>query len=156
MANSVRLSASDVEWLLMFTPAFHDIAAGHETDAYLRVLATLHAAKEGGGEPAFFTASLGSDNDNKVRAIKALRIITGLGLKEAKHLVEGRWARVPSGDLPFEAVTDYVHDHLGLQFTFTHMSETQLASLPQPPIETPCVPVPDWKGQIQKMTTGEL
>ena len=47
----------------------------------------------GGGEAAEeqteFTVVLASFGDNKVGVIKAVREVTGLGLKEAKELVEG-------------------------------------------------------------------
>lgn len=47
----------------------------------------------GGGEAAEeqteFTVVLASFGDNKVGVIKAVREVTGLGLKEAKDLVEG-------------------------------------------------------------------
>ncbi len=62
------------------------------------------AAPAGGGEAAAaeqteFTVSLTSFGEKKVQVIKSIRGITGLGLKEAKALVEG----VPSivkEDLP--------------------------------------------------------
>ena len=53
------------------------------------------AAAAGGGEAAAaeekteFDVVLASFGDNKVGVIKAVRAITGLGLKEAKDLVEG-------------------------------------------------------------------
>jgi large subunit ribosomal protein L7/L12 len=57
----------------------------------------------GGGEAAAeeekdeFDVHLASFGDNKVSAIKAVRAITGLGLKEAKELVEGAPAVVKEG-----------------------------------------------------------
>jgi len=58
----------------------------------------------GGGEAAAvaeeqteFTASLTSFGDKKVGVIKVVRAITGLGLKEAKGLVEGAPAAVKEG-----------------------------------------------------------
>ena len=54
------------------------------------------AAPAGGGEAAGaedekteFDVILSSMGDNKVGVIKAVRAVTGLGLKEAKELVEG-------------------------------------------------------------------
>lgn len=57
----------------------------------------------GGGEAAAveeqteFDVVLASFGDNKVGVIKAVRGITGLGLKEAKELVEGAPAPVKEG-----------------------------------------------------------
>jgi large subunit ribosomal protein L7/L12 len=58
------------------------------------VAAAPVAAADGGGaaaaeEKTEFTVSLTSFGDKKVGVIKAVRAITGLGLKEAKELVEG-------------------------------------------------------------------
>jgi len=62
------------------------------------------AAPAAGGEAAGaaeeqtdFTVMLTSFGDNKVAVIKAVRGITGLGLKEAKALVEGAPAPVKEG-----------------------------------------------------------
>jgi large subunit ribosomal protein L7/L12 len=44
-----------------------------------------------------------SFGDNKVGAIKAVRAITGLGLKEAKEMVEGVPATVKEGSSKDEA-----------------------------------------------------
>ena len=60
-------------------------------------------AAAGGGEAAAaeeqteFDVVLASFGDNKVGVIKAVRGITGLGLKEAKELVEGAPAPVKEG-----------------------------------------------------------
>ena len=58
-------------------------------------------AAAGGGEAAAeqteFDVILASFGDNKVAAIKAVRAITGLGLKEAKTLVESAPAPVKEG-----------------------------------------------------------
>lgn len=61
------------------------------------------AAAGGGGEAAAaeekdeFDVVMTSFGDNKVSVIKAVRAITGLGLKEAKELVEGAPATVKEG-----------------------------------------------------------
>ncbi len=47
------------------------------------------AAAGGGAEQTEFSVVLKSVGDNKVSVIKAVRAITGLGLKEAKDLVDG-------------------------------------------------------------------
>lgn len=60
-------------------------------------------AAAGGGEAAAaeekteFDVVLASFGDNKVGVIKAVRGITGLGLKEAKEMVEGAPAAVKEG-----------------------------------------------------------
>lgn len=63
------------------------------------VAAPAAAAESGGGESAAeekdsFSIELSSFGDNKVAVIKAVRAVTGLGLKEAKDLVEGAPATV--------------------------------------------------------------
>ena len=63
----------------------------------------MAAAGGGGGEAAAaeeqteFDVVLASFGDNKVGAIKAVRAITGLGLKEAKEMVEGVPATLKEG-----------------------------------------------------------
>lgn len=48
-------------------------------------------------EQTEFTVILTSGGDNKINAIKEVRTITGLGLKEAKDLVEGAPKTVKEG-----------------------------------------------------------
>jgi large subunit ribosomal protein L7/L12 len=62
------------------------------------------AAPAGGGAPAAaveeqteFTVMLQSFGENKVNVIKAVRELTGLGLKEAKDLVDGAPKPVKEG-----------------------------------------------------------
>ncbi len=55
------------------------------------------AAAGGGEEKSEFDVVLSAFGDNKVGVIKAVRAITGLGLKEAKDLVEGAPAPVKEG-----------------------------------------------------------
>lgn len=61
------------------------------------------AAAGGGGEAAAaeekdeFDVVMSSFGENKVAVIKAVRAITGLGLKEAKELVEGAPTTVKEG-----------------------------------------------------------
>ena len=63
----------------------------------------MAAAGGGGGEAAAaeeqteFDVVLASFGDNKVGAIKAVRAITGLGLKEAKEMVESVPATLKEG-----------------------------------------------------------
>ena len=69
-------------------------------------VAVAAAASAGGDAPAVeekteFDVVLAAFGDNKVAVIKAVRAATGLGLKEAKALVEGAPAAVKEG-LPKE------------------------------------------------------
>lgn len=70
------------------------------------------AAVAGGGaaapaaeEKTEFTVTLKSIGENKVGVIKVIRTITGLGLKEAKDLVEGAPSTVKEGVSKDEAAT---------------------------------------------------
>lgn len=54
-------------------------------------------AAEPAEEKTEFDIVLSSFGDNKVGAIKAVRAITGLGLKEAKEMVEGAPATIKEG-----------------------------------------------------------
>ncbi len=71
------------------------------------VAAAPAAGGDGGGaaaeEKTEFDVILASMGDNKVGAIKAVRGITGLGLKEAKALVESAPAPVKEGASKDEA-----------------------------------------------------
>ncbi len=67
-------------------------------------VAAAAAAPAGGGAPAAaaeekteFTVVLVAAGENKIGAIKEVRAITGLGLKEAKDLVEGAPKPVKEG-----------------------------------------------------------
>lgn len=66
--------------------------------------ATVAVAAPGGGAPAAaaeekteFTVMLNSSGANKVNVIKVVRAVTGLGLKEAKDLVDGAPKAVKEG-----------------------------------------------------------
>lgn len=54
-------------------------------------------------EKTEFTVMLMSGGDNKINAIKEVRTITGLGLKEAKDLVEGAPKPIKEGVAKAEA-----------------------------------------------------
>ncbi len=64
-------------------------------------VAAAPAGGGGGGEAAeeqtSFTVSLDSAGDKKIQVIKVVRAVTGLGLKEAKDLVDGAPAVVKEG-----------------------------------------------------------
>jgi large subunit ribosomal protein L7/L12 len=55
------------------------------------------AAGAAAAEQTEFTVMLKGPGDNKVNVIKAVRAITGLGLKEAKDLVDGAPKAVKEG-----------------------------------------------------------
>ena len=64
------------------------------------VAAAPAAASAGGAaaaEKTEFTVMLTASGDNKVNVIKAVREITGLGLKEAKDLVDGAPKAIKEG-----------------------------------------------------------
>ena len=71
--------------------------------------AALAAAPAAGGEAAAaeekddFNVVITSAGDKKVAVIKVVREVTGLGLKEAKDLVEGAPQNVKEGVFKFEA-----------------------------------------------------
>jgi len=57
--------------------------------AAVAAVAAPAAAGAAAAEKTEFTVMLNASGDNKVNVIKAVREITGLGLKEAKDLVDG-------------------------------------------------------------------
>ena len=65
------------------------------------------AAGDGGGaaaeEQTAFTVSLDAAGDKKIQVIKVVRAVTGLGLKEAKELVDGAPNAVKEGVAKEEA-----------------------------------------------------
>lgn len=52
---------------------------------------------DGGGEQSTFTVELASAGDAKIQVIKAVKEVLGLGLKEAKDLVDGAPAVLKEG-----------------------------------------------------------
>ena len=71
-------------------------------------VAAVAAPAAGGGEAAAeekdsFTVVLAAAGDKKINVIKEVRTITGLGLKEAKDLVEGAPKEVKEGASKDEA-----------------------------------------------------
>lgn len=70
-------------------------------------VAAAPAAAGGGAEAAAekdeFDVVMTSFGDNKVSVIKAVRAVTGLGLKEAKEMVEGAPATIKEGAAKDEA-----------------------------------------------------
>lgn len=58
---------------------------------------------EGSGEQDSFTVVLAAIGDKKINVIKEIRVLTGLGLKEAKDLVESAPVNVKEGVTKDEA-----------------------------------------------------
>ena len=74
----------------------------------MAVAAAPAAAGEGGGgaaeeEQTSFTVVLEGAGDKKIQVIKVVRQVTGLGLKEAKDLVDGAPGNVKEGIAKDEA-----------------------------------------------------
>jgi len=67
--------------------------------------AAAEGAAEAAEEQTEFDVVLKAFGDNKVAVIKAVRTVTGLGLKEAKDMVEGAPATVKEGIPKEEAET---------------------------------------------------
>ena len=65
--------------------------------AAVAVAAPAAAAESQAEEKTEFNVILAKTGDNKINVIKAVRAITGLGLKEAKDLVESAPAAVKEG-----------------------------------------------------------
>ena len=88
-----------------------DLIAAMEEKFGVSAAAAVAAAPAGGGdagggaaeEKTEFDVVLASCGDNKVGVIKAVRGATGLGLKEAKDLVEGAPAPIKEGASKDEA-----------------------------------------------------
>ena len=57
----------------------------------------------GGDEQSSFTVTLDSAGDKKIQVIKVVRAVTGLGLKEAKDLVDGAPGTLKEGVAKDEA-----------------------------------------------------
>jgi len=86
-----------------------DMEEKFDVSASAAVAVAAPAAGETGGDPGGaeeqteFDAMLTSFGDKKVPVIKAVRALTGLGLKEAKDLVESAPAAVKEGVTKAEA-----------------------------------------------------
>lgn len=76
---------------------------GVSAAAAVAVSAAPAAAGEAAAEKEDFNVVMTGFGDNKVAVIKAVRAITGLGLKEAKDMVEGVPATVKEGVAKAEA-----------------------------------------------------
>ena len=70
---------------------------GVSAAAGVAVVAADGAAAGGGEEQSEFTVVLKEVGSEKIKVIKAVREITGLGLKEAKALVDGAPSNIKEG-----------------------------------------------------------
>ena len=70
---------------------------GVSAAAGVAVVAADGAAAGGGDDQSEFTVVLKEAGAEKIKVIKAVREITGLGLKEAKELVDGAPSNVKEG-----------------------------------------------------------
>jgi large subunit ribosomal protein L7/L12 len=70
---------------------------GVSAAAPVAAAAAAPAAGEAAEEKSEFTVVLAAAGDKKINVIKEVRTITGLGLKEAKDLVEGAPKEVKAG-----------------------------------------------------------
>jgi large subunit ribosomal protein L7/L12 len=73
--------------------------------APVAVAAAPAAGGDGGGaeEKTSFTVTLDAAGDKKIQVIKVVRAVTGLGLKEAKDLVDGAPGTIKEGVAKDEA-----------------------------------------------------
>jgi len=83
--------------------AFGVTAAAPVAVAAAPVAAAGDGGGEAGGEQSAFTVVLESAGDKKIQVIKVVRQVTGLGLKEAKDLVDGAPGNVKEGAAKEEA-----------------------------------------------------
>lgn len=70
---------------------------GVSAAAPVAVAAAGGGAADGGEEQSEFTVVLASAGAEKIKVIKVVREITGLGLKEAKELVDGAPSNIKEG-----------------------------------------------------------
>ena len=94
IAKQEILDAISSMTVLELSQLIKDMEEKFGVSAAAAAVAVAAPAAGGGGaaaaeEKTEFTVILASAGDNKVNAIKAVREVTGLGLKEAKDLVDG-------------------------------------------------------------------
>jgi len=94
IAKQEILDAISSMTVLELSQLIKDMEEKFGVSAAAAAVAVAAPAAGGGGaaaaeEKTEFTVILAAAGDNKVNAIKAVREVTGLGLKEAKDLVDG-------------------------------------------------------------------
>ena len=78
---------------------------GVSAAAPMAIMAAAPAAAEAAEEKTSFDVELTATGDNKIGVIKAVREVSGLGLKDAKDLVDGAPKMVKEGATKEEAET---------------------------------------------------
>ncbi|MFL6579266.1 MAG: 50S ribosomal protein L7/L12 [Burkholderiales bacterium] len=93
VARAEILEAVSNLTVLELSQLIKDMEEKFGVSAAATAVAVAAPAAGGGAAPAEekteFTVMLNSSGDNKVSVIKVVRAVTGLGLKEAKDLVDG-------------------------------------------------------------------
>ena len=89
-----KMSVMDVVELVEAMEEKFGVSAAAVAAAPAAAAAGAAAAAEAAEEQSEFTIKMSSFGDNKVAVIKVVRAITGLGLKDAKDMVEGAPATV--------------------------------------------------------------
>ena len=102
LSNKEILDAISAKSVLEISQLIKDMeqAFGVSAAAAVSVAAPAAGAAAGGAaaeEKTEFTVMLAAAGENKVNTIKAVREVTGLGLKEAKDLVDGAPKPVKEG-----------------------------------------------------------
>jgi large subunit ribosomal protein L7/L12 len=102
VAKAEILDAISNMTVLELSQLIKDMEEKFGVSAAAASVAVAAPAAGGGGaaaaeEKTEFTVQLSAAGDNKVNVIKAVREITGLGLKEAKDLVDGAPKAVKEG-----------------------------------------------------------
>ena len=103
VAKAEILDAISNMTVLELSQLIKDMEEKFGVSAAAAAVAVAAPAGAGGGgaaaaeEKTEFTVQLSAAGDNKVNVIKAVREITGLGLKEAKDLVDGAPKAVKEG-----------------------------------------------------------
>ena len=101
LSNAEILDAIGNKSVLEISQLIKDMEAKFNVSAAAAAIAV--AAPAGGGaaaaaeEQTEFSVILAATGDNKVNVIKVVRAVTGLGLKEAKDLVDGAPKPVKEG-----------------------------------------------------------
>jgi len=101
VARAEILEAVSNLTVLELSQLIKDMEEKFGVSAAATAVAVAAPAAGGGAAPAEekteFTVMLNSSGDNKVSVIKVVRAVTGLGLKEAKDLVDGAPKPVKEG-----------------------------------------------------------
>ena len=101
MADVAKLAEELMGLTILEAKELNDILEENGIKAAAAAVAVAGPAAGGGGEAAAekdeFDVILASIGDKKINVIKEVRGITGLGLKEAKDLVEGAPKAVKEG-----------------------------------------------------------